>query len=112
MVNGYCEGKVEYFRLSGKTHKGPYSNAKKVPVIQLGIRDEAGELRDFSVPMNIPNNPFIVRLVESELIGHGAIYNEKYEDRPGGFHGPTWSLKVQSGKFDGLEYFLNETIDW
>ena len=105
------EGIVEFFKLSGKKHKGPYSNSVNVPIIKLGLKSDSGESREFELPMNLPNNPFVVSLVESNLRGQKVIYEERYE-RKSYATGPTWKLKVESGNFSGIEYLLEETTDF
>lgn len=111
MPNITYNGVVESFKLSGEKHKGPYSNSTYVPVIRLSIKNESGKSREFELPMNIPNNPFIVDLIERDLRGQKVIYEEKHKKIECAI-GPTWRLKVETGNFKGIEYLLEEFTDW
>jgi|SRR3989344_760209 len=105
------EGVVESFKLSGKKHKGPYSNSVNVPVVRLGIKSDSGDSREFELPMNLPNNPFVIALVEGNLRGQRVTYEERFEKKSYAT-GPTWKLRVKSGNFSGIEYLLEKTTDW
>lgn len=104
------EGIVEYFRLSNKKHRGPYSNSKEIPIISVGIKNEQDGLREFELPINISNNPFLVRLIESELTGQRATYELKYQSIAYA-SGQIWNFQVNSGKFQGVNYTLEELVD-
>ena len=106
------EGTVEYFRLSDKTHSDPSPFSKrKIPIVSVGIRNEQEGLREFELPINVPNDLFSVRLFEGELIGQRASYERRYESGAGG-SGPIWNFQVHSGKFQGVNYTLDEVVDF
>ena len=109
MVNTNYKGIIEYFRLTKEIHKGPYSDSERIPVMSVGIRN-GQEIRKFEIPMDIPNNPFSVRLMESELIGQEVSYERKFVNTH--MSGPTWNFQVHSGKFEGVHYKLEELTDW
>lgn len=105
------EGIIEYFKLSDETHKGPYLNSKNIPVILVGIKNEQERLKEFELPINIPNDPFSIKLIEREMKGQKATYESRYRDATNEFYGSIWNFQINSGLFKGTAYTLKELID-
>jgi hypothetical protein len=109
----FCEGLLEYFRDSGDTHTGPYSNSVPVPFAAIGIR-QGEAVKQCKMPFQIAlKQPVIFRLVEAGLEGKSVTYERVFaRDGDGIAIGPVWRLKVHTGKLDGMVYEVSELTDW
>ena len=109
------EGTIESLGFSEEKHRGPYSNSKEIPIALIGIRTKEGKLETASLPIDISTDPFSQRRLQNELLEQQVFYQHGYKPKSKSgnpMHGDFWNFRVKTGDFTGLQYNLEEFIDW
>ncbi len=102
------EGIVKSAKLTGEMHSGPVYKKEKTPIVEIVLENENLIFNLFKMPLDV-RNPFEMRLIEKELVGHKVKYEAGTENS---IHERTeivfQKLIVKSGTFEGITYAYQE----